>query len=172
MSVRTDNSLTRHGPEQGVERTWLRAKEIPSAIMCSGSLWHFSVLYRFNSMNQVREQDCILNEENRNVVSNNVKVTLISVKSRGKSMNVTRGISASSASSYGGESYKGWGLLAWGVQERGGSDIGPVAIRFENAMSTSTSSMYSSLWNTFMVKMSDLLSEDEILKQSWSMFAS
>lgn len=47
--------------------------------MGGGSLGNLIIRRRFDRVNQVRELDSILYEEDRNVVSNNVKVSLISV---------------------------------------------------------------------------------------------
>lgn len=47
--------------------------------MGGGSLGNLIIRRRFDGVNQVRELDSILDEEDRNVVSNNVKVALISV---------------------------------------------------------------------------------------------
>jgi len=40
--------------------------------MSCGALWYFSVGLRFDSMDEVREKDGILDEENRDIVTNNV----------------------------------------------------------------------------------------------------
>jgi hypothetical protein len=53
-------------------------------------MWHW-----FASMNNVRELNCVLNEENRNIVADEIEVALRSVELCGKSTNVSYSISRS-----------------------------------------------------------------------------
>lgn len=72
VPVRTDGSMAAHCPEQGVERRWLLTEKVPSAVMSGGGLRNLTIRPGLNSMDQIRELNGILNEEDRNVVTNNI----------------------------------------------------------------------------------------------------
>lgn len=71
-SERSGNPVSSHSPEQGLQGTGLLAEEIPSRIMRACSLRDFVGWVRFHGMDKIWEQDCILDEEGRDVVSNNI----------------------------------------------------------------------------------------------------
>lgn len=79
MSVASRNTVTSHGPEEGMKGRRLLREEVPGRVMGCSPLGNLTVRARLDRMDQVRELDCILDEENRNVVANNVKVPLICV---------------------------------------------------------------------------------------------
>ena len=72
MSERTRNSMPRHSPEQRVHRAWLLAEEVPGRVMSTGSLRDLIVTSGLDGMDQIGEEDSILNEEYRDIVSNNI----------------------------------------------------------------------------------------------------
>jgi hypothetical protein len=55
-----------------VHRGWLLAEKVPSAVMSGGSLRDFTIGLRLDGMDKIREFNSILDEENRNVITNNV----------------------------------------------------------------------------------------------------
>ena len=55
-----------------MHRRRLLAEEVPGAIMGSGSLRDLAVRLRLDSVDQIWELDCILDEENGNVVTDDV----------------------------------------------------------------------------------------------------
>jgi hypothetical protein len=72
MPERANGAMTAHRPEQSVERRWLLAEKVPSAIMSSSGLGNLAVWPGLDSMDQVRELDGILNEEDGDIVTNNI----------------------------------------------------------------------------------------------------
>ena len=56
-------------------------------------------------------------------------------------MDVSRGISASAATSDGGEAREHWGLFALGGEERSGSQVGPVTVGGECSVGAGASSV-------------------------------
>jgi hypothetical protein len=64
--------MSAHSPEQGMQRTGLLAEEVPSRIMCGSSLWDLSIRLWLDRVDEIREQDGILDEEYRDVVSNDI----------------------------------------------------------------------------------------------------
>jgi hypothetical protein len=61
-----------HGPEERVQSARLRAKEVPCRVMGSGCLGDLIVRARLDRVDEVWEPDGILNEEDRNVVSDDI----------------------------------------------------------------------------------------------------
>lgn len=71
------------------------------------------------------------------------KVALIGIEPSGEPVDITRQVRATSTTGNSRETSKHGGLLALSGQERGGGDVGEVAIRRENTMSTGTTGMHS-----------------------------
>jgi hypothetical protein len=117
MPVAPDDALSRHGPEQGVQSARLLAEEIPSGIVGGGSRWHLAVLLRLDRVNEIRESNGILNEEDGNVVSDNVKISLVSVETSGKPVDIASCVGRPAGSSDGGETDKCWRALSLCGQE-------------------------------------------------------
>lgn len=59
-------------PHQSVHSRRVAGEEIPGTVVSSGRLRNFIVWTGLNGVDQVGELNCVLNEENGNVVSNNV----------------------------------------------------------------------------------------------------
>lgn len=72
MSERTRNAMPRHSPEQCVHRAWLLAEEVPGRVMSSGSLRDLVVTSGLDGVDQIGEEDSILDEEYRDIVSNDI----------------------------------------------------------------------------------------------------
>jgi hypothetical protein len=72
MTERPRNSVTSHCPQQGMQGTRLLAEEVPSRIVRSSSLGDLIITAGLDGVNKIREKDSILDEENRDVVSNNI----------------------------------------------------------------------------------------------------
>lgn len=72
MAERARNSMARHSPQQGMQRARLLTEEVPRGVMRGSSLRDLTVATRLNGVDQIRELDGILDEENGNVVSNNI----------------------------------------------------------------------------------------------------
>lgn len=70
----TRDAVTGHGPKQGVQGTRLLAKEVPGRVVGSGRLGNLTVGAWLDSVDQIREPNGILDEENRDIVSDNVWV--------------------------------------------------------------------------------------------------
>jgi hypothetical protein len=72
VSERTRYSMPRHSPEQRVHRAWLLAEEVPGRIMSRGSLRDLIVASGLDGVDQIGEEDSILDEEYRDIVSNDI----------------------------------------------------------------------------------------------------
>lgn len=170
---------------------WLLSEEVPCTVMSGGSLWNFAVLLWLDSMNKIRKLYGILDEEDWDVVTNNVEVSLVGIESGSKSVDITSctkiisdysnieegmlfswasltGFCRTSGASNGTKSCEHWCLLSSSSKEGGGRNIGPICVTGEGTMGTSTSGMDSTLWHTLMIEVLDLLTENEVLEESWT----
>lgn len=84
------------------------------------------------------------------------KVSLVSEEPHSKAVDITDSISRAAATSDGRETDENRSLFALAVQERCSCDVGPVSVRLEHTMGTCTSCVNSSLWDTFVIKVSNL----------------
>jgi len=55
------------------------AEEVPSGVVSRCTLRDLAVRLGLDRVDEIRELNCVLNEEDRDVVANDVKVPLISV---------------------------------------------------------------------------------------------
>jgi hypothetical protein len=55
-----------------VEGRWLRAKEIPGAVMGSSSLRDFVIWTGFDGMDEIRKLNGILDEENWDIIADDI----------------------------------------------------------------------------------------------------
>jgi hypothetical protein len=67
-------------------------------------LWDLSVRFRFASVNHVWKLHRVLDEKDRNVVSDNVPVALLSVELDGETPDITDSVCGTTATEHGGES--------------------------------------------------------------------
>lgn len=111
-------------------------------------------------MDEIRKLNCILNEKDRNVVPNDVKVTLVGVavilsrwtlsptlylQPGRKPMDITRSIRAAPRTSYGREADKGRSLFAFRAEKRSRSNVTVVAVACKRSIGPSTPGMDGTL---------------------------
>lgn len=72
VAVGPDDAVLSHGPEQGVQGAGLLAEEVPGAVMGGCRLRDLAVGRRLDGVDQIREENSVLDEEDRDVVANNV----------------------------------------------------------------------------------------------------
>lgn len=72
VPVASDGTMTRHSPEKGMHGRWLLTEEVPGRVVSRCRLRNLRVRLGLYRMDQVWELDGILNEEDRDVVSNDV----------------------------------------------------------------------------------------------------
>lgn len=77
VTVRADNTKARHGPHECVKGRGLRTKEVPSRVVGSGRLRYFVIWTRLHRMNEIRELNSVLNEENWDIIANNIWELLV-----------------------------------------------------------------------------------------------
>ena len=79
MPVATGNTVAGHGKEECMKSRGLCAEEIPGRIVGGTGLGNLAVGLGLAGVDQIRELNGILDEEDGNVVSNEIPVTLFSI---------------------------------------------------------------------------------------------
>jgi hypothetical protein len=100
---RARNSAIAHDPHQHVHRLRRERYEIVESIVRGRGLWDLVVGLRLDRMNQVRKFDRVLNEENRDVVSDQIPVALLGVHLHGETAHVACGIGRAARAGHGGK---------------------------------------------------------------------
>lgn len=106
-------------------------------------------------MNKVREQDTVVNEENRDVNADDIIVTLVGIEPGREPVNIAGGVSTTALSDDGREPNKRRGDLAGRREEGGSSDVRPVGIAGKVAVNSGTTSMDNTLRDLFRYVASD-----------------
>lgn len=74
MTVASGNAVATHGPEQGVQRSCLLAEEVPGIVVGGGGLGYLLIRLRLDAVDQIGKLDCVLDEENGDVIADDVEV--------------------------------------------------------------------------------------------------
>jgi hypothetical protein len=115
----------------------------------SGSLRDGVVWLRFEGVNKVREQDTVINEENRDVNADDIIVTLVGIEPSCEPVNIPGGVSTTSLADDGREPNKRRGDLASRREEGGSSDVRPVGIAGKATVNSGTTGMDNTLRDLF-----------------------
>lgn len=107
-------------------------------------------------MDNIREFDCILNKEDRDVVSDQIPVAFASVKFDGEPSDVTDRISRTARSLNCRKTDEHWRLVRRVIEDVGIRELGNSFTETEDAMSTCTTSMDNAFGDPFVVKVVDL----------------
>jgi hypothetical protein len=108
------------------------------------------------SVDNIRELDRVLNEKHRDVVSNNIPVTLLGVELDRKSANITNSIRRSTRSKYSRESEEDGGLTRCVGEDFGTSDIRSRFKEGELSKCAGASGMYDTFGDALVVEAVDL----------------
>lgn len=133
--------------------------------MGAGGLRIAAVRFHLHGMDQIRELDRILNEEDRDVVADQVPVALSRVELHGEAPHVARRIYRSRAAGHSRKAGEQLCLLAHLGQDFRRRIVFQTLGQFEETMRRRAARMDDSLRNPLMVEMLDLLAKDEILQQ-------
>jgi len=74
---------------------WLKADEVPKVVVSRLSLGDFVMWLRLYGMNEVWELHRVLNEEHRNIVSNNIPIPFLRVKFDREAADIANSVLAS-----------------------------------------------------------------------------
>src|SRR5674476_364898 len=139
--------------------------EIPERVMRARRLRKAAVGFHLDGMDEVREFDGVLNEENRNVVADQVPVAFLGVKLDCKSAYVTRCVDRTRTACDGRYASKQRRLLAYLGEYPGAGVLLQRGGQLEEAMYARRACVHDTLGNALVIEMGDFLAQDEILQQ-------
>ena len=116
-------------------------------------------------VHQIGKLYCILNEEDRYVVANNIPVPFRGVKLDGKSPNITHCVGRSAFTGHSRESHEYRRAGAHRLKRRGFGEVRQRIICLEVAMRGRTACMHDAFGNTLVIKVRDFLAQDKIFQQ-------
>jgi len=116
-------------------------------------------------MDEIRELNRILNEENRGVVTNHVVVTILSIELDGKTSGISVAIVGTTLTGNSGEAGENGSSLANVLKEFGLGELRNIMSKFKVTMGTSTLGVDNSLRNTLSVEVSELVNKVEVLEE-------
>ena len=122
----------------------------------------------FEGMDHVGELEAITDEEDGEVVSNEVEVTLSGVKFDGKSSGVPQGFRAATLVDDGGEADDEGSLNSRGAKEVSAGEVRDVMRHFEETLCAGSPGMDHSLRDPFPVEVCKLLHQMIILQKNWT----
>jgi len=167
-TVRSWNTTVRLGPHEHVSGLRVEVLEVPEVVVSGLSLRNLIVWLWLSCVDDIWELDGVLNEENWDVVSNHVPVTLVGVHLEGETAYITDGISATTATENSGESEEQW-CLARGIgQDTSRCDVLKRLLQGKGTKGGSTTGVYNSFWNALMVEAVDLLSAVSVFEEGWT----
>ena len=139
--------------------------EIPERVVGGRRLRHREVRLRLRRVDQIGKLDCILNEEHRDVVADEVPVAFVGVELHREAANVARGVGGAAFADDGREPDEHRRALARFGEYRGAGDIGERLVAFEVSVRARAARMHDALGYPLVIEMRDLLAEDEVLQQ-------
>ena len=157
-----------HDPQDHVHAFRQERDEIPERVMRRGVLGIAAVGLHFHRMDEIGKLDCVLDEEDRNVVANEVEIALVRVKFDCKAAHIARHIPCARAAGDSREPREDFRFLAFLGEERRSRQMRNRIGHLEIAMSARSTGVHDALRNSLMIKMRNLLAKSEILEKRGS----
>ena len=127
--------------------------EVPEIIVSALGLWDFNIWFRLRGVDQVRELNCVLNEEDWNVIAHDIPIALLSVELDGKASHITHCVGATSRSKDCRKSQEDRCGSRSVSQNPSTGHIFGAFVELEGSESTGTAGMDYSFGDTLVVKM-------------------
>lgn len=119
-------------------------------------------------MNEDRKFDGVLNEENRNVISDEIPVAFLRINLNGESAYVACEVDGTLASGNGREADESRRALALALEYVRACDVGQRIGDFEEAMRAVTAGMNDALGDSLVVEMEEFLAQMEVFEKRWA----
>ena len=116
-------------------------------------------------MHQVWKLHCVLNEENRHVVADQIPVALVGVELHGETAYVACRVFGSPLAGHGRKTHKHRCDLAGLLERRGFGHRSHGLVGFEKAVGARAACVHDALGNALMVEVRELFAQDEVFKQ-------
>jgi hypothetical protein len=130
-----------------------------------GGLRDFVVQFRLDGVNHVREFDGVLDEEDRDVVADEVEVSLLCVELGGEAAHVAREVGRAARARDGREAHEDGRLHLRVLQEVGLRQLCQRLVDLKVAVRARAACMHHALGDALVVEVRDLLAEDEVFEQ-------
>ena len=79
MTVASRNTVSGHGPKEGMQCSGLLTEEVPRSVVARCCLRHLMIRPRFDGVNQIGKLRSRLDEERRDVIPNDIEIALICI---------------------------------------------------------------------------------------------
>ena len=122
------DAAIRHVPDGVVLRLGVQRHEVPEGVVGALRLWDLPVRVRLGGVDDVRELDAVLDEEDRDVVADEVPVALAGVELRREAAGVAHRVGRPAGPEHGREAHERAGLLTL-AEDGGTADPGGRAVR-------------------------------------------
>ena len=123
------------------------------------------VRLRLDGVDQVRELDGVLDEEDRDVVADEIEDAFLGVELDGEAADVAGGVRRAARAGHRREAHEDGRLDGRVLQEAGRRVLGHRLVQLEEAVRAGAARMHHALRDALVVEVGDLLAEDEVLQQ-------
>ena len=130
------------------------------------SLGKTAVGFLLRGMDQVRELNGILDEEDRDVVAHQIPVSFLGVELGGKTSDVSGQVGGPFVARHRREADEDGGALPSPLKQVCSCQLVQRFVVLEESMSAVATGVDYSFWNAFVIEVEDLLSEVEVLEKS------
>ncbi len=133
--------------------------------MGAGRLRITAIGFHFHRMDEIWKLDGVLNEEDRDVVADQVPVTLLGVELDREPTYVARGVDRTGAARHGREAHEYLGLLTDLGQNIGARELGQRLRQLEITVRPRAAGMNDPLRDALVVEVLDLLTKNEVFQK-------
>lgn len=133
--------------------------------MGGGSLWNFVVRLGLHGVNQVGKFHRILNKKYRHVVAHQIEHAFVRVELHCESPHITREIRGATRARDRRKSNEDGRPFLWILQETGLRILGHRFVHLEVTVSASTAGVHDALWDSLVIEVSDLFTENEVFQE-------
>ena len=163
--VRARDAAVGHVPHRVVLRLGVQRDEVPERVVRALRLRDLPVGVRLAGVDDVRELDRVLDEEDRDVVADQVEGALVGVELRGEAAGVADGVGRPARAEHGGEPDEDRRSRVPFFEEAGPGDRLGGAVRGEHAVRAGAAGVHHALRDALVVEVRDLLAEVVVLQQ-------
>ena len=154
-----------HHPHDHVHGLGHQRDEVPEGVVRGGGLRDLVVRLRLDRVDEVRELDRVLDEEDRDVVADEVEVALLGVELHREAAHVAREVGRAPGARDGREAHEHRGPPRGVLQERGPGVAGQRLVDLEVAVGGRAPGVHHALGDALVIEVGDLLPEDEVLEE-------
>jgi hypothetical protein len=135
----------------------MQVLEIPEVVMGALGLRDLIVRLSLASMDNVWELYGVLNEENWDIISNQIPVSLLGIEFGCEPAHIANSIGTAAASKDGGEADKDWSGTGCICEHFGVGNVFETLIKLERPEGARTTGVDYSLGNSFMIEVHNLI---------------